>query len=329
MTLSSFGGVAYVSKKVCPLYVSGAYTGTVTLDNVTFVNFNRTAVTLGGGTAVVKDCTITGDLTARNAAGAYFQNGIGVYNATVTVSGTTISGIGAYDPEWEDSNVAECIQLFGAGSVTIQSGSYTGQYSAIVTEGASGTIAVEGGTFVGPLALEEGTDGMITSTDNTLPIEEDFEWTGPVDGVYTLEVVEPTYDGVYTVANPDEVVPVNGVISIPAGTTQIMFAGKDVTAAFETIAETDTTATFKKPNATSITVGGETVTLNVDVVLGLAYGIAQGATLEALEAAGTPTLQNINTEEQKTAFLTCGKPSTGAGFFKVFVDFKDRTPANP
>ena len=73
----------------------------------------------------------------------------------------------------------------------------------------------------------------------------------------------------------------------------------------------------------TVDVGATTVTLNVDLVPCLYYGVASGA---------STTLARPATLTQYTGdatFLTVAKPSAEKGFFKVFVDIKDRTPANP
>ena len=174
VTLADFGGSAYVSKFTYPIWAGQGYTGTLVLDNVTVTNFNRTAFNFNGGTVVVTNCTVVGDApTPRNTNGAYFQNGIGVLNANVTVFDSTFSGIGAYDPDNADSNAAECFQLMGngatsgTGSITVNGGSYSGQYVAIVADNATGTIALNGGDFVGTLDVEEGSTGSIAVSGGT------------------------------------------------------------------------------------------------------------------------------------------------------------------
>ena len=172
VTLSDFGGSAYVSKFTYPIWVGQGYTGTLVLDGVTVTDFNRTAFNFNGGTVVVTNCTVVGDApTPRNTNGAYFQNGIGVLNANVTVYDSTFSGIGAYDPDHADSNSAECFQVVGAGSITVKSGSYAGQYVAIVGGDATGTIAIEGGNFVGDLCVEDGSSGTISITGGTFSVD--------------------------------------------------------------------------------------------------------------------------------------------------------------
>ena len=174
VTLADFGGSAYVSKFTYPIWAGQGYTGTLVLDNVTVTNFNRTAFNFNGGTVVVTNCTVVGDApTPRNTNSAYFQNGIGVLNANVTVFDSTFSGIGAYDPDNADSNAAECFQLMGngatsgTGSITVNGGSYSGQYVAIVADNATGTIALNGGDFVGTLDVEEGSTGSIAVSGGT------------------------------------------------------------------------------------------------------------------------------------------------------------------
>ena len=47
-----------MSQQISPLYVSGAYAGTITLENVTIDAFNRHALFVGGGTAVIDGCSV-------------------------------------------------------------------------------------------------------------------------------------------------------------------------------------------------------------------------------------------------------------------------------
>ena len=161
LRITEFGGASYVSQQISPLYVSGAYAGTITLENVTIDAFNRHALFVGGGTAVIDGCTIVGDTSPRNVKGAYFQEGVEVYFADVTITNTTISGMGAFDPDWEDSNAAAAVQLTSSGSITVADGSYEGQFAVLVYEGATGTVSLDDGSFEGVLQVDEGSAGSL------------------------------------------------------------------------------------------------------------------------------------------------------------------------
>ena len=189
VTLANFGGAVPVSGRTYPIWTGQAYTGTLTLDNVTVRNFNRTAFNLNGGTVVVKNCTISGDTTKET----YFQEGIGVYNANVTIVNTAISNVGS-NYEKVDSQVAGCIQLgnpngstVGTGSITVVDGTYSGEYGIIVASNAQNSVSVQGGTFTGDLMVEEGEGGSIAISGGTFSAE--------IDPAFCAEGYEPTDDG--------------------------------------------------------------------------------------------------------------------------------------
>ncbi len=186
-----------------PIWTGSAYAGTRTLDNVTVANFNRAALSLSGGTVVVKNCTITGDTTKD----PYFQEGIAVYNADVTVENTTITGAGS-TMEKEDSQIAACIQLgnpngpaAGTGSILVKSGTFSGEYGIIVASNATDTVTVQDGTFAGALLVEEGEGGSIAVSGGT--------FDAPVPAEFCAAGFAPTTvadnDGKYTVKTACEV----------------------------------------------------------------------------------------------------------------------------
>lgn len=196
VTLTAFGGAATtIDGQTYPIWTGQAYTGKLTLQNVTFTGFNRTALNLNGGTVEIDGCTITG--TVRE--GEYFQSGIEVYNANVTVANTTIASMGS-TIEREDSNVAACIQLGsaradnpGTGSVTVSSGTFSGEYGIIVASNATDTVSVQGGTFVGGLMVEEGEGGNIAVSGGT------FDAAVPAEYCATGYEPKDNGDGTYTV----------------------------------------------------------------------------------------------------------------------------------
>ena len=192
VTLAEFGGAVANNMRTYPIWTGSAYTGTLTLDNVTVRNFNRTAFNLNGGTVVVKDCTITGD----KSKDTYFQSGIEAYNANVTVQGTTtITGTGSNLVDWPE---AACLQLgnpngpvAGTGSITVTGGTFTGDYGIIVASNASEVVSVTGGTFNGVLEVEDGEGGSLAISGGTfnavVPEEylaEGYEVLDNGDGTY-------------------------------------------------------------------------------------------------------------------------------------------------
>ena len=192
VTLAEFGGAVANNMRTYPIWTGSAYTGTLTLDNVTVRNFNRTAFNLNGGTVVVKDCTITGD-TSKDT---YFQSGIEAYNANVTVQGTTtITGTGSNLVDWPE---AACLQLgnpngsvAGTGSITITGGTFTGDYGVIVASNASEVVSVTGGTFNGVLEVEDGEGGSLAISGGTFDavvpekyLAEGYEVLDNGDGTY-------------------------------------------------------------------------------------------------------------------------------------------------
>ena len=202
ITLAGFGGAVPVTGRTYPIWTGSAYAGTLTLDHVTVTNFNRTAFNLNGGTVLVKNCTIAGDME-KGFQGGVFQEGIEAYNANVTVENTTITGAGS-TIEREDSQVAACIQLGnpngptpGTGSILVKSGTFAGEYGIIVASNAVNDVTVQGGAFSGALMVEDdGEGGSIAVSGGTfdVPVPAEFAAGGYVpttvadnDGKYTVK----------------------------------------------------------------------------------------------------------------------------------------------
>ena len=189
VTLSGFGGAAKVNLRTYPIWVGLGYTGTLTLDGVTVTDFNRTAFNFNGGTVVVTNSTITGSTAAREGQVGYFQSGINIRDADVTIADTTITSVGSTFQQ-EDSDIASAVQLDnnGAGTATISGGTYSGEYGVIVASNANGTVSISGGTFTGNLLVEEGEgSGSIAVSGGT------FDAAVPAE--YCAEGYEPTVDG--------------------------------------------------------------------------------------------------------------------------------------
>lgn len=159
LVFSEFGNNMPTQIRIYPIWTGQGYTGKLTLDHVTITKYNRTAVNLNGGSFEIKDSVFLGNVDPYNPRDVY-QSGIGVLNAEGVIKDTVMLNMGAYSTRWEDSNVAGCIQLNGAGSITINDGTYAGDYSLITLPDAGGTITVNDGIFKG-LIDREGTSATI------------------------------------------------------------------------------------------------------------------------------------------------------------------------
>ena len=193
VTLSGFGGAAKVNLRTYPIWVGLGYTGTLTLDGVTVTDFNRTALNFNGGTVVVTNSTITGSTAAREGQQGYFQSGINIRNADVTIADTTITSVGSTFQQ-EDSDIASAVQLDnnGAGTATISGGTYSGEYGVIVASNANGTVSISGGTFTGNLLVEEGEgSGSIAVSGGTFDAEVPAEYCA--DGYEPKDNGDGTY----------------------------------------------------------------------------------------------------------------------------------------
>jgi hypothetical protein len=74
----------------------------------------------------------------------------------------------------------------------------------------------------------------------------------------------------------------------------------------------------EETNKKAIDVGATTVTLNVELVERLYYGVASSTGLTFTR----PETLTQYTGDNGDAILTVNKPSAEKGFFKVFVDIK-------
>ena len=171
LTMTQFSDTATVQYYTYPIWVRGAYGGTLTLDGVTITDFSRTAVNISGGAVVITNCVFTGDTNRLDANGHAFQGGVEVGNglaATVTIADTVITGMGSVGyPADSDSDMAAAVQMSGVGTITIESGTFAGQYSLIVSATATGGIVVNGGEFDGDVCVEDGA-GTIAIHDGSV-----------------------------------------------------------------------------------------------------------------------------------------------------------------
>lgn len=164
LTFTNFGSTGNPGPSDRVIALSGLTPpGTVTLENVKFEQFKRTAIAAQGGTLILNKCTITGDSSKS------FQDGIQVLSADVTINDTTITGIKGTN-DWD----AGCLEttygvdssgnVICTGNVTINSGTFTGEkHSIIVSEHNAGTITIKGGDFTGALLVEKGKGKIVVS----------------------------------------------------------------------------------------------------------------------------------------------------------------------
>lgn len=198
LTMTQFSDTATVQYYTYPIWVRGAYGGTLTLDGVTITDFSRTAVNISGGAVVITNCVFTGDTTRLDANGHAFQGGVEVGNgldALVTIADTTITGMGSVGyPTDSDSDMAAAVQMSGKGSITIENGTFAGQYSLIVSATATGGIVVNGGDYDGDVCVENGAGTLaIHGGSVNGDIEVASELAAFIDGGWFKEAPVATY----------------------------------------------------------------------------------------------------------------------------------------
>ena len=215
--------------------------------------------------------------------------------------------------------VAKTLALDLNGYTITASGNAISTSVALTIQGSSGSISVTSGNGVVltdaaasctvAAALVEGVTVGSGVEGKRVAVSED---TNPV---YTL--VDATYD-----VTGSETLDENGSFTVPDGTTTIKIGAYDVTAGFRI---DGTTATLLAPeiveetNKKAIDVGATTVTLNVELVPGLYYGVASGTGLTLTR----PETLTQCTGSNDADILAVAKPSAEKGFFKVFVDIKE------
>ena len=209
VTLTEFGNTAYVNKfGYTPIQTASAYTGTLTLTNVNFNKFNRTAVCVRGGTLAMTGGTIAGGTVNKNN-GDYFQQPVEVRGGTATIDGVTITGGndivggngGGAIVAWGDTTVNNVnIDFTGIGVwADVANVAITGDdteisattQSVFVEEGGSATIAA--GDFSGSLAVDSDANSSITVSGGT------FDAAVPAEYCATGYEPKDNGDGTYTV----------------------------------------------------------------------------------------------------------------------------------
>ena len=136
----------------------------------------------------------------------------------------------------------------------------------------------------------------------------------------------PTPSGTHTIDPATESLDESGTLPVEAGTTTIKIDDYNVTEAFE-FNEAHTAATLKPlvvadsaaEEGDAFVIDDDSVTINVNPVAGLYYGVDKNTDLGAL--ARPATLKQF-TGSNKAAIFTVEKPEGTSGFFKVYVDIK-------
>lgn len=259
--------------------VATAFNGTC---DTTKLQFNDGAVATLSGDLNVTTLVAQGDNSHTTVGSIEFAIADGTAAATVTDSGT-ITAIGSI-------TVGNGV-TFRVGDI-IKTGAQPGDKVLSLNAAENAAINLDNATVNGaPAALELKNDGVYLASD-----------TYDVTGSETLDST--------------------GSFTVPAGTTTIKIGTYDVTAGFRI---DGTTATLLAPeiveetNKKAIDVGATTVTLNVELVPGLYYGVASGTGLTLTR----PETLTQCTGSNDADILTVTKPSAEKGFFKVFVDIKE------
>lgn len=157
LRLTEFSDSAPMTQQYMPICTRSTYTGTLTLDGVTVDKFNRVALLLCGGDFLITNCVITGSAEGTT----YFQSAVETYHASGTVVDTTISGIGALnagtEPESGDAWAAAVftVNQGGTGTITVKSGTYTGQFVTSFNKNSTGAINLEDGVFIATVEATE------------------------------------------------------------------------------------------------------------------------------------------------------------------------------
>ena len=177
--------------KTYPIWAAQTGDGTLTLKKVKIDQFSRTAVKADSGNVIIDGCTFTGGNTATDSNNKYYQRGVEVKNANVTLKNTTMTDmLSSVQPTAK----AACVDLIstGTGTVTIESGSYRGEPVLLAESAAAGTIRIKGGTFDGPLDFE-GRNG---NQGYNVYFEGGSFTANLTDDVINLDLNTPAYKAV-------------------------------------------------------------------------------------------------------------------------------------
>ena len=264
ITLTEFGDTAYVNKfGYTPIQTASAYTGTLTLTNVNFNKFNRTAVCVRGGTLAMTGGTIAGGTVNKNN-GDYFQQPVEVRGGTATISGVTITGGndisgngGGAIVAWSSATLNNVVVDFtGYGvwsdgpvvAITGEDTSVEATVNALFAEEA-GTITVAAGDFTGSLAVDSDPNSSIVVSGGTF----DRQVPAAYCASGKVPTTTPDASGKYTVVDkPSGIDPAAGVTETTVAYENTgSLSGDELTAAV--VAEAVTTGKIIPPTGASVT----------------------------------------------------------------------------
>ena len=276
----------------CPTVTSVVLDGAPLTERTDYtVDYGRYTTESAAGTYTV---TVTGTGAYTGMATATFTVNpapINLSGATVTLSAATIT-VGDACPT--------VTSVVLNGTTLTERTDYTVDYGGYTTESAAGTYIV-----------------TVTGTG---------DYTGTVTATFTVEAAaEPE-----TVVTPTSEEITAGEITVVAETTAIKLG--DIEVPIENFNVAEGKATVKVPviapvvnpgtgeeEEAAVVVEDDSVTVNVNPVEGLFYGVAAAANLDAL---ARPAKLTQYTGENKDIF-TADKPNAAKGFFRVYVDIKE------
>ena len=153
---------------------SGAGANKVTLDKLKVTNGHSFAQLVGVKDLTITDCTVTGTKNGINIDGG---------DGTGTISGTTIT----------DSGYTVRLQRSSGMAVTLSDNTFSGGEGLISIATGGGTITVESGDYTGALTTDPATDaskliikGSTFSEDPSAYVADGYLVNGPTNGKYTV-----------------------------------------------------------------------------------------------------------------------------------------------
>ena len=181
---------------------------------------------------------------------------------------------------------------------------------------------------VSEVPLELGTDYTVaypdvsTEGEKTITLTGTGKYTGTATATFTVTAAEPT-----TVVTPTAAEIASGEITVTPGTTTAIKVGtyEVPISAFNVVGTTATVAAPVVADSAAeeddaFVIDDDSVTINVNPVAGLYYGVDKKTDLGTLARPATLTQF---TGENKAAIFTVTKPEGTAAFFKVYVDVKE------
>ena len=350
ITLTEFGDTAYVNKfGYTPIQTASAYAGTLTLTNVNFSKFNRTAVCVRGGTLSMTGGTVSGGTVNKNN-GDYFQQPLEVRGGTATIDGVTITGGndiagngGGAIVAWNDITVTNVVVNFTGIGIWSDGGTVTvsGDNTAVTTTGAAlfaeegYAIVVSAGTFNGAIAKDGNANSSISITGGTLSVDPSAYVAAGYKavesaGVWTVGVDAGGFPGgadgkTFTI---DDAVQTALEAKLPAGkaltdTVEGTTSGLTYAQAYALDLFDEDTGTVEDVKPTIEIVNG-TVVVSLDATAKAGYKVMLNVYEKSSLTAQWPTEPTKSYELDSAAEAAGFAPSAaGAGFYKVGVTIED------